>query len=142
MTTEQKVYITVATTVKAPVEKVWKIWNDPVHIVQWNTATDTWHTPRSTNDLRIGGKLYVRMEAKDGSFGFDLNCIYTDIQPLKKIEYSMEDNRTVSIVFTTNGATTTITETFEAEKENTVELQRDGWQAIMNNFKKHIESQP
>lgn len=139
MTAMNNTAITVQVTVTAPVEKAWKIWNDPEHITKWCTATPDWHTPRAENDLRVGGRLFSRMEAKDGSAGFDFVATYTDIQRYKSIAYTMEDGRTVKILFSTDGKTTTLVETFDAENENPVELQREGWQAILNNFKAHVE---
>jgi uncharacterized protein YndB with AHSA1/START domain len=137
---ETKISITVEATVNAPVEKVWKIWTTPEHIMKWNNASDDWHTPTAENDLRVGGKFLSRMEAKDGSFGFDFWGIYDDVITNKRITYTMGDNRKVEIIFKSEGNTTTVTETFEAENENPVELQQQGWQAILNNFKKHAES--
>lgn len=138
-TSAQPTKITVQVTVNAPVEKAWTVWNEPDHITQWCTGSPDWHTPRADNDLRVGGTLHSRMEAKDGSAGFDFVGIYTDVKKHKTIAYTMDDGRTVSISFSTNGKTTTIVETFDAENENPVELQREGWQTILNNFKSHIE---
>lgn len=141
MTTPNKpTTITVQITVNAPVEKAWKIWNGPEHITKWCTGSPDWHTPRAENDLRVGGTLRTRMEAKDGSAGFDFVAMYTDIQQHRAIAYTMEDGRNVKIAFSTNGKTTTIVETFDAENENPDELQREGWQTILNNFKAHVES--
>lgn len=136
----EKTEITVSTTVNADVKKVWELWNGPEHIVKWNTATDTWHTPRATNDLKIGGKLNARMEAKDGSMGFDFEGTYDEIVPYELIKYTIADGRKVSVNFRSNGVTTEIKETFEAEGTNPVEMQKNGWQAIMDNFKKYAES--
>lgn len=132
--------ITVATTVNAPVEKVWKLWSEPSHITQWCTATDEWHTPNATNDLRTGGQFNTRMEAKDGSMGFDFGGTYSDVTLHKHIAYEMDDGRKVDITFESNGDTTTVTESFDAENENPVEMQKGGWQAILDNFKKYVES--
>ncbi|HJT74137.1 MAG TPA: SRPBCC family protein [Chitinophaga sp.] len=140
MSTTEKTILTVAATVNAPVEKVWKTWNTPEDIMKWNSASDDWHTPSSTNDLRPGGKFTARMEAKDGSWGFDFAGIYDAVEEYKLIEYTMGDNRKVKIVFEANGNTTTVTESFEAELENPIEMQQEGWQAIMNNFKKYTEA--
>ncbi|MDD8018091.1 MAG: SRPBCC family protein [Bacteroidota bacterium] len=140
MTTLTKTKITVQTTVNAPIEKAWKIWNEPEHITKWCTGSPDWHTPYAENDLRVGGKLRSRMEAKDGSAGFDLVGTYTNVQKHKMIEYTMEDGRNVKITFSTNGKTTTLVETFEAENENPLEMQKEGWQTILNNFKAHVES--
>lgn len=140
METTNATKITVETTVKVPVEKAWKLWNTPADIIHWNTATEEWHTPRATNDLRKGGKLTARMEAKDGSMGFDFEGVYDEVRSNEYIAYTMGDGRTVKITFTSNGNETRIVETFDAESENPVEMQRAGWQAIMDNFKKYAES--
>ena len=139
MTASNTTTITVQTTVNAPLEKAWKAWNEPEHITKWCTGSPDWHTPRAENDLRVGGTLRSRMEEKDGSAGFDFIATYTDIQKHKMIAYTMEDGRKVKIDFTTNGKTTTLVETFDAENENPVEMQREGWQTILNNFKAHVE---
>lgn len=139
MATDKKTSITVETTVNAPVDKVWKTWSTPSDITQWNNAADDWHSPAAENDLRTGGKFKVRMEAKDGSFGFDFGGTYDDVQPNKRIAYTMDDGRKVDVTFDEHGGTTHIVETFEAENENSHEMQRAGWQAIMDNFKKYTE---
>lgn len=140
MENPKKTIITVEATVKAPVEKVWKFWSSPEHITQWNNASDDWHTPYAENDLRVGGKFTSRMEAKDGSFGFDFWGIYDVVVPNERIEYTLGDDRKVKIVFTDQGNATRVTESFEAENENSVELQQSGWQAILDNFRKYTES--
>ncbi len=132
--------ITVEVSVNAPVEKVWKMWNAPEDITQWAVGSPEWHTPSAQNDLRVGGKFLTRMEAKDGSIGFDFTGTYDVVERHRTIAYTMEDGRKVSITFTAHGATTTVTETFDPESENTPELQREGWQGILNNFKMHVES--
>ncbi|CAN5871351.1 SRPBCC family protein [soil metagenome] len=139
MTTD-KTRITVKATVNAPVEKVWKFWTLPEHIKKWNNASEDWHTLSAENDLRKGGKFNSRMEAKDGSFGFDFWGIYEEIKTNEQIAYTLGDGRMVDIRFNADGNTTTLTETFEAEMENTVELQQSGWQAILNNFKNYAEN--
>jgi uncharacterized protein YndB with AHSA1/START domain len=131
--------VTVRTTVNAPVEKVWKFWTSPEHITQWNNASDDWHTPRAEVDLRAGGKFLSRMEAKDGSMGFDFYGIYDSVKKNELIEYTLGDNRKVKIVFTFVDNKTEVVETFETETTNPVELQRTGWQSILNNFKKYTE---
>jgi len=133
--------ITVETIVKAPLTTVWDTWNNPEDIKQWNTAQEDWHTPRSTVDLREGGKFSARMEAKDGSMGFDFEGTYTRVEPNKLIEYRMDDDRQVTIEFIeqTAGAVR-VKETFGAETENTPELQRQGWQAILDNFGRYAEA--
>ena len=131
--------IIVKATVDASTEKVWQHWNEPKHITQWNHASDDWHTPHAENDLRVGGKFLSRMEAKDGSFGFDFEGVYAEIISLKKIKYTLEDGREVENTFNENGEMTDILTKFDAENENPIEMQKDGWQAILNNFKQYIE---
>lgn len=140
METAVKTTITVEATVQAPVEKAWECWTKPEHITKWNNASDDWHTPRAENDLRVGGKFLCRMEARDGSMGFDFSGVYDEVKANELIAYTLEDHRKVKIIFTGNGTETTVTETFEAENENSIELQRFGWQAILDNFKKYTES--
>ena len=140
METEERTAITVETAVKAPVEKVWKYWSDPEHITKWATASDDWHAPYADNDLRPDGKFKTTMAAKDGSFSFDFEGVYTTVQPNKLIEYVMSDGRKVKVVFSENGNETKITETFDPETENPLDMQRGGWQAILDNFRKHTES--
>ena len=147
--------ITVETTVDAPIAKVWGYWTMPEHIIQWNNASDDWHTPKATNDLREGGKFTARMEAKDGSMGFDFGGTYTKVVKHKHIEYTMGDGRNVRITFeerdpstdsqsspqaSSGQAHTHITETFDPESENSPDVQQQGWQSIMRNFKKYAES--
>ena len=132
--------ITVQTLINAPIEKVWKCFTSPEHITQWNFAADTWHSPKAENDLRVGGKFNYRMEAKDGSFGFDFWGTYSAIVLNQRINYTMGDDRKAEITFVAKGNQTEVIETFEAETENPVELQQGGWQAILNNFKKHAET--
>ena len=132
--------VSVETTIKAPIEKVWEFWTSPQHITKWNNANDDWHTPHAENDLRKGGKFLSRMEAKDGSFGFDFGGVYDDVKEHELISYTLEDNRKVNINFLQQGDETKVVETFDAEQTNDVEMQRSGWQAIMNNFKKYTES--
>ncbi len=132
--------ITVETSVHAPIEKVWECWTKPEHITKWNAASDDWHTPKAENDLREGGKFTSRMEAKDGSVGFDFGGTYTTVVEHEQIDYTMDDGRTVSVAFDGHGDHTHITEVFDPEAENAPEMQREGWQSIMNNFKKYVES--
>lgn len=132
-------FISVQTTVNHPVSSAWDTWNNPDDIIQWCTATETWHTPKASNDLTVGGKYFYRMEAKDGSMGFDLIGIYSHIEPKKQLEYSMEDGRKVKIFFSEKNGQTTILEQFQPENQNSLDLQRAGWQAILDNFKKHCE---
>lgn len=138
MTAKQK--ITVEVMVNLPIEKVWKIWTTPADIMKWNTASDEWHTPKAENDLRVGGKFLSRMEAKDGSFGFDFIGTYTSVKTNEEIGYTMEDGRTCVTNFSKEGNTTKVVTTFDAETENSIEMQKGGWQAIANNFKKYAEA--
>jgi len=131
--------ITVATTIQAPVEKVWKYWTQPEHIINWSFASEDWHTPAAENDLREGGKFSSTMAAKDGSMSFDFGGVYTKVDEYKVIEYTLGDERTVTITFSGDGNTTKVVETFEAEGQNSVEMQQAGWQAILDNFKKYTE---
>jgi uncharacterized protein YndB with AHSA1/START domain len=139
MKTIQKM-ITVQTTINASAENVWEKWNNPIDIIKWYNASDDWHTPKAENDLRIDGKFNYRMEAKDGSVGFNFNGIYTDLRPFNLIEYKIEDGRKVSVSFKEESGKTTVTETFEPETINSIDLQQQGWQAILNNLKKYVES--
>ena len=132
--------ITIEATVHAPIEKVWKYWTEPSHIVKWNAASDDWHTTKAENDLRVGGKFSSRMEAKDGSFGFDFWGIYDQVEENKLIEYTLGDERKVEAIFSGEGSSTKVVSTFEAESENPIEMQKGGWQAILNNFKKYTEA--
>jgi uncharacterized protein YndB with AHSA1/START domain len=132
--------ITVKATVNAPIEKVWKYWVSPLHITKWYNASNDWHTPKAENDINQGGKFDFRMEAKDGSFGFNFSGIYTDVKINEHIDYTMDDSRKATITFTKIGNATMVTETFEAETTNSIELQQTGWQSILNNFKKYTES--
>lgn len=140
METANKQKITIETTVNAPVEKVWQYWSAPEHITKWNNASPDWHSPRSENDLRTGGKFSTRMEAKDGSMGFDFGGVYDDVRTNELIAFTMGDGRTVSVKFAGEGDQTKIVETFEAEETNPIEMQRGGWQAILDNFKNYTES--
>jgi len=132
--------ITVETTVKAPIEKVWAAWGEPKHIMQWCHASDDWHAPYADNDLRTGGKFKTTMAAKDGSFSFDFGGVYDNVEKHKLIEYKIEDGRNVKIAFSSNGNETKVVETFDPESQNPIEMQRGGWQAILDNFKKYTES--
>ena len=135
MTTAERTIITVEATINAPVEKVWNLWTDPKHIIHWNNASDNWHTPKAENDLRVGGKFLSRMEAKDGSFGFDFSGVYDEVKIHQLIAYTLDDGRKVKITFTGNGNETKVEETFEVENTHPIEMQRGGWQAILDNFK-------
>ena len=140
METANKTNITVEATVNARVDKVWKYWSAPEHITKWNNASDDWHSPRAENDLRTGGKFSTRMEAKDGSMGFDFGGVYDDVRQNELIEFTMGDGRKVSVKFSDKGNETKIVETFEAEETHSIEMQRGGWQAILDNFKKYTET--
>lgn len=136
---ENTTVITVSANVQVPIEKIWNAWNEPKHVTQWNNASPDWHTPVAENDLRVGGSFKYRMEAKDGSFGFDFEGVYDEVVPNEMISYTMSDGRRVSTSFQTSGVSTVVTTNFDAENENPVEMQQSGWQAILNNFKKYAE---
>ena len=131
--------ITVETAVKADLEKVWSAWNSPDDIKRWNAASDDWHTTNASVELREGGKFSARMEAKDGSEGFDFEGTYTRVVPRKLIEYRMDDGRQVAVEFSEQPGRVLVRETFEAETQNAPEMQRQGWQAILDNFARHVE---
>ena len=132
--------ITVEALVQAPLDTTWQAWTEPEHITEWNAASDDWCSPKATNDLRVGGQFSARMEAKDGSAGFDFEGTYTLVEAGKRIEYVMADGRTVQIVFAPEGDGVRVTETFDTENENSAELQKAGWQSILDNFKRHAEN--
>jgi uncharacterized protein YndB with AHSA1/START domain len=132
--------ITVTAIVNAPIESAWNTWISPTDIVHWNTASDDWHTTKAHNDLRVGGKFSYRMEAKDGTMGFDFEGIYNNLIPHQHISYTLGDSRKVTIDFSVENNKTKVVETFDAENTHSIELQRHGWQAILNNFKKVAES--
>jgi uncharacterized protein YndB with AHSA1/START domain len=141
-TTAEKTVVTVQVLVHAPIKKVWRFWADPKHITQWNNASDDWHSPEAENDLRVGGRFRTRMEAKDGSAGFDFGGTYDYVVFHKQIEYTMDDGRKAQISFVSNDAETLVIESFEAENENSVEMQQTGWQNILDNFKSYAELTP
>lgn len=133
--------ITVETKINnKPIEEVWKAWTNPEDITKWNFASDDWECPKAENDLRVGGKLKSRMSAKDNSFGFDFELEYTNIIENKLIESKMEDERVVKVEFKETDNCVNVIETFDAESENSLEMQKQGWQAILENFKKYVES--
>lgn len=133
--------ITIEITILAPVEKVWTYFNDPKHIVKWNFAESTWHCPSSENDVRVGGRFKNRMEAKDKSFSFDFEGVYDEVIPNEKLVYRIMDDRKVEIDFIkVDDSTTKIVETFEPENHNSVEMQKNGWKAILSNFEKYVEN--
>jgi len=140
METHAKTALTVETIVNASPEKVWSTWTDPKHITQWCSASDDWHAPHAENDLKVGGKFKTTMAARDGSISFDFEGTYTNVQPGSVIGYTMEDGRKVEITFSEEIGNTKVVETFEAETTNSLEQQQQGWQAILDNFKKYTEA--
>ena len=133
--------ITVKNKVKGSAKEVWDLWSAPAHIVKWNCASEDWHTPHAENDLRVGGRFLSRMEAKDGSFGFDFGGTYDEVIPQKRIAYTLDDDRKVEVDFLSLDGETEIVCTFDAETQNSIEMQRDGWQAILDSFKAYAEAQ-
>ncbi|MCZ8519416.1 MULTISPECIES: SRPBCC family protein [Paenibacillus] len=140
MGTSSPATITVQTIVHAPVESVWSYWTEPKHITQWNKASDDWHTPYAENDLKAGGKFVSRMEAKDGSFGFDFGGVYDEVRLNETLSYTLDEGREVRIAFIRQDNDTQIIETFEAEETNAAEMQQAGWQAILDQFKTYVET--
>lgn len=136
---DSRTVVTVQTTVHAPVEKVWDLWTQPEHITHWNFASDDWHAPRAENDLQPGGQFNYRMEAKDGSAGFDFRSAYTAVNEHKNLEFTLDDGRRVQVHFSEVDGGTFVMENFEADNAQPVELQKKGWQAILDNFKNHME---
>lgn len=135
----QPTKVTVSATVAAPIDQVWAYYTQPKHITQWNFANDEWQCPQAETDLRPGGKHSARMEAKDGSFGFDFEAVYDIINPPNQLSYTMADGRQATTLFESTGDATRVTTTFDAETMNDVDMQQQGWQAILNNFKKYAE---
>jgi uncharacterized protein YndB with AHSA1/START domain len=136
---EYNMEIAIKATVNAPVETVWKYWTEPEHIKKWNNASEDWHTTAAENDLRVGGTFFSRMEAKDGSFGFDFSGVYDEIKLYEVIAYTLGDSRKVKITFVSKENKTEVLETFEAERTHSIEMQEAGWQAILDNFKRYTE---
>ena len=133
--------LTVQTQVNKPIEQVWDLFTNPKHIVQWNFAHESWECPSASNDLQVGGLLQTRMQAKDGSFGFDLIGIYDEVVEHQSLKYHLEDGRNVEVIFENlSGDKTRITENFAPENQNPVDLQKDGWQAILDHFKTYAEA--
>ena len=132
--------ITISAVIPADVNQVWECWNTPEHIVNWNFASDDWHCPRSENDLRVGGKFNATMAARDGSMSFDFEGVYDVVEPLTRIEYSLADERHIVVLFEEVDGGVKVTETFDAETENSIEMQRAGWQSILDNFAKYVSS--
>lgn len=139
MATENSTPITIEATIDAPVEQVWEFWNSPAHIKKWAFASPEWHAPKAENDLREGGAFSTTMAARDGSMSFDFGGTYTTVNENELIEYTLGDGRKVKIIFEADGDRTKITETFDPENQNPLEMQKGGWQAILDNFKKHTE---
>ncbi len=131
--------ITVTATINADVKKTWDYYINPAHIVNWNFADPSWHCPRASNDMSVGGTYIARMEAKDGSFGFDFEAVYSDIQEGKEFTYAF-GGREATVKFDGDENTTEVIVTFDPEDENPIEMQQGGWQAILNNFKKYTET--
>lgn len=140
MGTPEKTVITIETIVHSPVQKVWDYWSAPAHIIKWNSASPDWHTPSATNDLRTGGSFTSRMEARDGSFGFDFGGVYDEVREHEYIAYTIGDGRKVEVSFSAENGGTRIVESFDAESMNSVEMQKAGWQAILDNFKTYTEA--
>lgn len=132
--------ITVQTTISAPLEKVWKYWNEPELVKIWNHASDDWHCPAARNDVRTGGTFSYTMAAKDGKSKFDFAGTYTNVIPQELIEFELGDKRRVKVEFSSTGDTTTVTESFDPEQTHSLEMQRSGWQSILDNFKKTVET--
>jgi uncharacterized protein YndB with AHSA1/START domain len=132
--------ITIETIIHADIQKVWQYWNEPAHITRWCHASDDWECPKSENDLKVGGSFTSTMAAKDGSFSFDFGGTYTEVVPFEKIAYRMTDVRKVETVFKQEGDMVRVIETFDPESQNPEDMQRSGWQAILDNFKKHVEN--
>ncbi|WP_139997499.1 SRPBCC family protein [Paenibacillus paridis] len=137
---DNTITIIIETVVHAPVESVWEYWTEPKHITKWSYASDEWHAPSAENDLRAGGTFVTRMEAKDGSFGFDFGGVYDEVNLNESIIYTIGDGRKVKIDFKPQDNNTHIIEYFEAEETNELEMQKAGWQAILDNFKKYAEA--
>ncbi len=142
MQTISKTTVNVENTVNAQVDKVWKFMTDPEHIKKWNNASADWHTIFAENDLREGGKFLYRMEAKDASAGFDFKGVYDKVKTNQLMEYTIADGRKVKISFESHGTVTIIKEKIEVDNRHSVDIQKDGWQAILNNFKKYVETHP
>ncbi|WP_044199981.1 SRPBCC family protein [Dyadobacter tibetensis] len=131
--------IEISSEINGSIDRVWECWSNPEHITHWNFASDDWHCPKAENDLRVGGKYLSRMEARDGSIGFDFEAIYDEVVPYETINYTMADGRQAFIKFDRSGSFTTVTIRFDAESQNSIEMQRAGWQAILDNFRKYVE---
>ncbi|MFA9390250.1 MAG: SRPBCC domain-containing protein [Prolixibacteraceae bacterium] len=140
MTEAQKIPIRIEAQIEASIEKVWEHWTQASHVMQWNAASPDWHCPAATNDLRVGGEFHYEMAAKDQSFAFDFWGTYTEIVKQNKIASTLGDGRKMLVTFFSEGHSTKVIEEFEAEEQNPIEMQRTGWQSILNNFKNYVES--
>ncbi len=140
METTEKAVITVEATIQSSIEKIWECWSDPKHIIHWNNASDDWYTPKAENDLKVNGTFTYTMAARDGSMSFDFGGVYTKVEKFKTIEYTMGDGRKAINDFMPSGNHVKVITKFEAESENPIEMQKGGWQAIFDNFKKYVES--
>lgn len=138
--------ITIETEINSPVAKVWDYYTNPIHIVNWNNASEDWHTPHAFNDLKVGGRFNSRMEAKDGSAGFDFEGTYNTVKTNEQIEYTMDDGRKVNVLFSvvkennSDSYKTKVEIEFDAEQTHSLEMQKEGWQSILNNFKTYVET--
>ncbi|MDB5250922.1 MAG: hypothetical protein JWP27_91 [Flaviaesturariibacter sp.] len=139
METTAKTSITIQAVIAAPADTVWKAFTTPADIMQWNNASPDWYTPSATNDLRVGGIFTSRMAARDGSMAFDFAGVYDEVETNKRIAYTIGDGRKVSVDFIPTEGGTRIVETFEAESTHSIDMQRGGWQAILDNFKSYVE---
>ena len=140
MKTPDRTTITVMTKINSSVEQVWRLWTEPKHITHWNIASNDWITPKAENDLRPGGKFLIRMEARDGSTGFYFTGVYDKVEKYKELDYTIADGRKVRVLFSPAGNVTTLTESFDPEHFNTPEIQKAGWQSILDNFKEYVET--
>jgi uncharacterized protein YndB with AHSA1/START domain len=140
MSTDSKPRITITVTIAAPADKVWQFWNAPEHITQWNNPSSEWYTPKAEADLRPGGRFSYRMEARDGSAGFDFFGTYDEVRPTQYIAYTLGDDRKADVTFAAGPGETVVTQTFEAENQNPEEMQRQGWQGILDSFKRYVEA--
>ena len=135
-----KKQIEISTKVKSDIDKTWEYWTKPEHITRWNSPSDEWHTPKAENDLRKGGRFTFRMEAKDGSAGFDFGGNYDEVKDREFISYTLDDDRKVEVIFDKKDDHILVVEKFEPESQNPEDMQRDGWQAILDNYKKYVEN--
>jgi uncharacterized protein YndB with AHSA1/START domain len=132
--------ITIEATIDAPIETVWQSWITPADIMRWSHADESWHTPYAENDVRPGGRFLSRLEAKDGSFGFDFSGVYDEVRDCEYLAFTLDDGRKVTVTFLAEEKGVRVVETFDPENENPVEMQRSGWQAFLDNFKKYTET--